>query len=353
MTVYSVGIIGCGQIAGAHVDGFALTGRATVRAVYDIDAERARGKSEQWCAQVAESAEALVGSVDIVVIATPGFARLEYVKLAVDAGVHILCEKPMALDLDDAHAIEAMVRESRGVFMIAFNQRYEPAPATLQEIAASGRLGGIVSAWIRWHAPAPSQRWRNIEASGRWRLSFDLSGGRINEFSSHAVDWLLWVLREPESVYGRALHVTEGFALDDGHYATFNCESGPGLLDVARNAAVKPARSYGIVGHAGSVQLGDDGIWLTLIDAELIQVPVSAPPSKHDHLLDCIESGDRPKTRHPGRARHAASSSCVQPLGPQRRRRTHWLTSCHQCIGSPAEFAQHRRMLCHRCHDES
>jgi UDP-N-acetyl-2-amino-2-deoxyglucuronate dehydrogenase len=296
MTGYRVGIIGCGQISGAHVDGFARTGRAAVRAVYDIDAEQARAKAEQWGAEVAESAAALVESVDIVVIATPGFARLEYVKLAVDAGVHILCEKPMALDLEDALAIEAMVRDSRGVFMVSLNQRYEPEPATLQGIAASGRLGGLVSAWIRWHAPAPSQRWRTIEASGHWRSSFDLSGGRINEFSSHAVDWLLWVLGEPESVYGRALHITEGFALDDANYATFNCASGPGLLDVARHAAVKPARSYGIVGHAGSVALGDDGIWLTLMDAEPVRVPVSTPRSKHDHLLDCIAGGERPKT---------------------------------------------------------
>lgn len=293
---YTVGIIGCGEIAAAHHTGFTNTGRATIRAVYDRDPARAKARAEEWGVEVADSAEALVESVDIVVIATPGFARLEYIELAIGAGDHVLCEKPLALNLDEARAIEAVVAAGSGTFGVSLNQRYEPELVTLREVAASGRLGGLVSAWVRWHAPVSSERWRGIEASGHWRSSFELSGGRINEFSGHAVDWLLWVLGAPNSVYGRSLQVTEGFQLDDATYAVLNCERGTGLLDVARHAGVRAERSYGIQGHAGSVALIDGEPWLTLMDSEPVRIPVAQPRGKHDHFLDCIESGESPKT---------------------------------------------------------
>lgn len=293
---YTVGIIGCGGIAAAHHTGFTQTGRATIRSVYDLDPEQAKARGDEWGVEVAESAEALVDSVDIVVIATPGFARLEYVKLAVQAGDHVLCEKPLALNLDEARAIETAVAAGQSTFMVSLNQRYEPELVTLQEVAASGQLGGLVSAWVRWHAPVSSERWRGIEASGHWRSSFELSGGRINEFSGHAVDWLLWVLGKPISVYGRSLQVTEGFKLDDATYAMLNCEQGTGLLDVARHAGVRAERSYGIQGHAGSIALIDGEPWLTLMDTEPVRIPVAQPRGKHDHFLDCIESGESPKT---------------------------------------------------------
>jgi len=296
MKSYRVGIIGCGDISDYHHQEFSQTGQAEIVKIYDIDPEQARKKAKQWRAEIADSAEELVGSVDIVVIATPGFARLEYIALAADAGAHILCEKPIALDLGQAHAIEAAVERSRGVFMVSLNQRYEPELATMYDLAAAGEIGGIVSAWARLHAPAPSQRWRDIEASGHWRSSFDLSGGRINEFSSHVVDWLLWVLGTPKSVYGRALHVTEGFTLDDANYAMIECETGTGLLDVCRHAGVPKSRGYGIMGHAGSVILIENDVWLTLMDRDPVRVALNSYPSKHQHFLDCIESGQTPKT---------------------------------------------------------
>lgn len=295
-TPYTVGIIGCGSIAAAHHQGFTATGRATISTVYDLDPEQAQARAREWGAVVAESAEALVNAVDIVVIATPGFARLEYVELALAAGDHVLCEKPLALNLTEARAIEEAVAHRSSTFMVSLNQRYEPELVTLAEVAASGQLGGIVSAWVRWHAPVSSERWRDIEASGHWRSSFELSGGRINEFSGHAVDWLLWVLGAPISVYGRSLHVTEGFKLDDATYAVLDCERGTGLLDVARHAGVRAERSYGIQGHAGSVALIDGEPWLTLMDAEPVRILVVQTRAKHDHFLDCIESGTSPKT---------------------------------------------------------
>lgn len=133
--------------------------------------------------------------------------------------------------------------------------------------------------------------------SGHWRSSAELSGGRINEFCSHAVNWLLWVLGRPLTVYGRALCVTEGFVLDDADYALIQCEKGVGLLEVNRHAGVAPEENYGVMGHGGSAVLKEGRVFLTPMDQETVEVPIDkAVTSKHNHFIDCVEQGLTPLT---------------------------------------------------------
>jgi len=295
--MHKVGIIGCGGISESHYRGFTDTGRAKIEVVWDIDPERAGEAAARWGAEVASSAEELVGSVEVVVVATPGFAHREYVEMAADMGRHVLCEKPVALNMEDAMAMRDAVLRSGIKFMVGFNLRYDPSLATLKEVQMEGRIGGTVSAWARQHAPTSSARWRRIQESGHWRASKELSGGRINEFCSHAIDWLLWVLGRPRTVYGKALYVTEGFGLDDADYALIDCERGVGLLEINRHAGVARELSYGILGHGGSVALKDGRVWLTPMDEETVEVPVrSDVPSKHEHFLRCIENDEEPLT---------------------------------------------------------
>jgi len=134
--MHKVGLIGCGGISESHRRGFESTGRAGIKCVWDIDPERASETAAKWGAKAASSPEALVQSdVNIIVIATPGFAHREYVEMAAGAGKHILCEKPIALNLDDAIAIRDAVLRSEVKFMAGFNPRYDPPLVQL-------RIGG-------------------------------------------------------------------------------------------------------------------------------------------------------------------------------------------------------------------
>jgi len=296
--LFKIGIIGCGGISDSHYQGFIDTGRAEVLCAYDIDEDRAATKAREWGANQCKSAEELVRSgVDVVVIATPGFAHREYVELAADAGRHIVCEKPIALSLEDARAIRESVERNGVKFMVDFGHRYNPMLVALREAQTAGRIGGAVSAWARLHAPSSSERWRDIEKSGHWRASMELSGGRINEFCSHSINWLVWVLGKPRTVYGKALCVTEGFELDDADYALIEFESGVGLLEVNRHAGVANEMNYGIMGHGGSVVLKDEKVLLTPMDGKTVDLPPAEnAPSKHEHFLRCIERGGDPLT---------------------------------------------------------
>jgi len=295
--MYNVGIIGCGGISSDHHDGLTATGRAQVTRVYDTDSDLAAGKAGKWGATQSGSAEELVSGVDIVVIATPGFAHREYVQRAAAEGRHILVEKPIALNLDDALAMRDAVESAGIVCQVGFVRHFAPAFAQLKEMSGSGQLGGLVSAWAHNYAPASSARWRDIEASGHWRSSMELSGGRINEFCSHDINWLLWILGRPETVYGRALYTTEGFGLDDADYALIECERGTGLLEVCRHAGVPDEQHYGVMGHGGSAIARGGGITLTLMDKKPREIPVDIElPTKHEHFLNCIETGEKPVT---------------------------------------------------------
>jgi predicted dehydrogenase len=292
-SICKAGLIGCGGIASDHFEGLRQTGRADIVRAYDVKPEAAQAAVEKWgCAPAASAEEVIHSDIDFVVIATPGFAHREYVEMAAAAGKHIVCEKPVALNLEDALAMKAAVERAGVVCQVSFNHRNTPSFATLKAVQDSGRLKRTVSAWSRLYAPASSERWRHIQQTGHWRASMELSGGRINEFCSHTVNWLLWVLGKPKTVYGRALHVTEGFELDDADYALMECENGVGLLDVHRHAGIAADSQFGIQGRGGSVVLRDGRPALPPMDEETEQVPIDeSVPTKHAHFLDCLETG--------------------------------------------------------------
>ena len=295
--MFKVGIIGCGDISQLHYEGFAKTGRAAVTAVWSRSPASRDAAAAKWGAKVFDTAEALIASdVDIVTICTPGFARMEYILPAARAGKHILCEKPLALNVKDGLAIQKAVGKSGITFMVAFNLRFDPRMRCLRTVQESGQIGKVVSAWYRVHVPGPSARWRQIQASGHWRASPELSGGRITEFGGHGMDWLVWTLGQPLSVYGKSLFVTEGFTVDDANYGIINFRDGVATVEIQRNAAIPQRFCCGIVGHGGSVMVEQDKILFTPMDAPTVELPPETGfPSKHAHFLDCIENHITPQ----------------------------------------------------------
>ncbi|MFW5798016.1 MAG: Gfo/Idh/MocA family protein [Planctomycetota bacterium] len=294
--MYSVCVIGCGGISESHYSKFEESGRARVTACYDIDPEAAMAKAEAWGAEVLSSGKECVrDDIDIVVISTPGFARLEYVKLAAEAGKHIICEKPIALNLEEALVIQEVVHRTGITFQVNFTQRFNPPFVTLHDVAERGDIGGTVAAWAHLDAPASTARWLKIVESGHWRSSMELSGGRINEFCSHTINWLIWNLGKPLRVYGKAMIVTEGFNLDDSDMAVIECERGNGQLFVNRHAGVATDEHYGVLGHGGSVTYSGGKVRMTTMDNDPVDIERKTDvPQSHVYFLDCLEQGTQP-----------------------------------------------------------
>jgi predicted dehydrogenase len=131
---------------------------------------------------------ALVGrpDVDLVSVHSPPFLHAPHVRLALAAGKAVLCDKPFALDADEAADLEAEARAAGAVALCNFEFRYEPARSLVREMVADGVLGRIehvqmtrLSAGTR----VPLRPWG-------WLFDRELGGGWVGAWGSHAVDSL-------------------------------------------------------------------------------------------------------------------------------------------------------------------
>ena len=152
---YSVGMIGCGDIwnKGHWPQAFAhLEDVIRIKYTYDIDAEKAQSAAEKSGAEVASDVDKLFEDpeIDIVTIATPPFARLEYVEKACRAGKHIMLEKPMARTLEDAVAIRQKVEESGVRCSIPFARTVTGPLLELQSLVGTGHFGAFKSRRSVW-----------------------------------------------------------------------------------------------------------------------------------------------------------------------------------------------------------
>jgi predicted dehydrogenase len=148
-----IGLIGYGWIARAHahailtlghlapparrVELAAVAGRAPERAAHFADELGFSRSTERW--------EDVAGAddVDVVLVATPAEAHAEVVAVALAAGKHVLCEKPLGVDAEEARELRDLAHEAGVTSAVGFNYRYVPAVALARELADSGRLGEL------------------------------------------------------------------------------------------------------------------------------------------------------------------------------------------------------------------
>jgi len=131
-------------------------------------------------------AAATRSDVDLVSVHSPPFLHAPHVRLALSAGKAVLCDKPFALDADEAADLEAEARAAGVVALCNFEFRYAPARALLREMIGDGALGRIEHIRMT-HLSAgsriPLRRWG-------WLFDRELGGGWIGAWGSHAVDAL-------------------------------------------------------------------------------------------------------------------------------------------------------------------
>jgi predicted dehydrogenase len=174
--------------------------------------------------------------IHIVDICAPGWMHAEIAIAALEAGKHVLLEKPLANTLAEAEAITAAARRARakGVqSMVGFNYRRVPALALAKELVSEGRLGAV-----RQVRAAYLQDWLADEtAPMTWRLTKETAGsGALGDIASHAIDQVLFLLgSQVTEVSGRLQTFVnhrpgagglEEVTVDDAAWATLTLASG-------------------------------------------------------------------------------------------------------------------------------
>lgn len=190
-----VAMIGHGFMGAAHSQGwrvaprfFDLPAQPVMTLLVGREATRTEAAARKWGWEQTETdwrAAVTRDDIDVVDIVTPGSSHAEIAIAALEAGKHVLCEKPLANTLDEAEAMAAAAEGAAGRAMVGFTYRRVPAAAFARDLVRSGAVGEI-----RQVRAVYLQDWLvDPEAPLTWRLQKDLAGsGALGDLGAHAVD---------------------------------------------------------------------------------------------------------------------------------------------------------------------
>ncbi len=187
-----VGLIGYG-LAGASFHA-PLIGAVPGLRLTSIATSRGAAVARDWPeATVVADAEALLAdpAIDLVVIATPDHSHAPLAQAALNAGKHVVIDKPFVTDPADGAAL-IVLAEAHGLMLSAFhNRRWDADFLTVRKVLAGGVLGGIASAELRWDRfrPAIKPGWRETEGAGL-----------LNDLGPHLLDQAVQLFGAPDGV---------------------------------------------------------------------------------------------------------------------------------------------------------
>lgn len=179
-----VAIVGTGMIAQLHRRGALLAG-ARVAAVIGSDRARSRAVAAEWgvIGGPEQFAEMLASPVDVVHICSPNATHLEYAAAALEAGLHVVCEKPLGISLTEARALNKMASRARRIATIPLVYRYHPV---VRELRAR-RIDGDFGRWNLLHG-SYLQDWMLSPNAANWRVDPRL-GGPSRAFADIGSHW--------------------------------------------------------------------------------------------------------------------------------------------------------------------
>jgi UDP-N-acetylglucosamine 3-dehydrogenase len=187
--------------------------------ITDEDADRGREAAERYGVRFFESADSLFQEIEAVVVCSENRNHARDVIPALQSGVHVLCEKPIATTVEDARAMIQASETSGSQLRTAFPVRYLPSVVRAREVVRGGSLGRILALNGTNHGQIP----------GGWFLDPELAGGgAVMDHTVHLADLLRWMLDvEVKSVYAEVDSFFGAEATDDAAILTLELEGGP------------------------------------------------------------------------------------------------------------------------------
>ena len=199
-----VGIIGCGAIAEQKYHlAISSIPEAEVVAFCDIIPEKAVALSKIFKApdaKIYEDYKELIkdGSIDVVHVCTPNISHAPITVAALNAGKHVMCEKPMATSYKDAKLMCETAKEKGKILSVGYQYRCRPEPLFLKEMCKNDELGEI------YFAKAHALRRRGVPTWGVFLKEEEQGGGPLIDIGTHALDMTLWMMDnyKPKTVMG-------------------------------------------------------------------------------------------------------------------------------------------------------
>jgi UDP-N-acetylglucosamine 3-dehydrogenase len=192
------GVIGGGKIVRVrHLPETRSNPHSEIAAICDIVEARAHELADQYQCKAYTDYHKMVEDPDLdaIIVAATNITHAEMSIAALNAGKHVLCEKPMATNLSDAKDMLLAAKKAGKQLMIAHNQRLEPANQKARQILLSGKLGKVLTFTSVFGHPG-SEDWA-IDGVNTWFYRKDISGlGVLGDLAIHKLDLIRWILND-------------------------------------------------------------------------------------------------------------------------------------------------------------
>ncbi len=193
----NVGIIGCGKIAQIrHIPEYTDNANAKITGYYDFNYERAQELAEKYGGKAYTSVDELLENpeLDAVSVCVANNAHAEISIKALKAGKHVLCEKPMAVTLEDCIAMTEEAEKSQKLLMIGQNQRFAKAHVKAKQLVAEGVIGDVITFKTTFGHKGP-ETWSIDAGSNSWFFDKKRAAmGAMADLGVHKTDLIQYLL---------------------------------------------------------------------------------------------------------------------------------------------------------------
>lgn len=275
-------LVGCGRIGERHAAHIHEQG--VLKAVCDIDKEKAEKLAKKYGAKNYPGIDEMLAAereLDVVSVCTPNGLHAEHSIKSLKAGIHVLCEKPMAINsFDCGEMIKVAEKMNKRLFVIKQN-RYNPPVVAIREAIDSGKLGKIYNVQLTCFWNRNDDYYRNS-----WKGTLALDGGSLYTQFSHFIDLLYWFFGDVRSVatFTRNFAHKESIEFEDSGVSILEFYSGAiGTINFSVNSYKQNMEgSLTILGEKGTVKIG--GQYLNTLEYQCIE----------DYTIEITDKGNAP-----------------------------------------------------------
>jgi UDP-N-acetyl-2-amino-2-deoxyglucuronate dehydrogenase len=310
--VLRFGLIGCGRVAPRHAQSIAELPGAQLVAVADIVEARAQRFAVTYGAEAYTDYVRMLArpDLDIINVCAPSGLHADIGVAAMQAGKHVIVEKPMALSLADADRLIDTARATGKLLCVVLQNRYNPPMQDLRRAVDTGKLGRILlgNATVRWYRP---QEYYEDGWHGTWAMD----GGAFMNQSIHHIDALQWLMGEAESVFAYTGTLAHKMEAEDAGVGVIRFSEGR-LGVVEGSTLTYPENlegSVAVFGERGSAKVGGTALNRKALwkiegemehERELLTRDVVDPPSVYGFshqaviadMMEAVRLGRQPRT---------------------------------------------------------
>ena len=196
MKRFNVGIIGCGTIFPMHAESLKKTPGVRLVSVCDIKPARAKKMASKYKVKAYLDYKRMlkIEKLDAVHICTPHHLHLPMVTYAANKGIHILLEKPMGLNPQEAQKEIAVAKKNKVKLGVVFQNRFNPGSQLVKRKLEAGRLGKLIAAKLVLSYHKPDSYYKKSDWKGTWDKE---GGGVVIDQAIHSLDILRWLANSP------------------------------------------------------------------------------------------------------------------------------------------------------------